>query len=228
MKWQEYQEAVGRFFEAINTRGTVKKNITIPDKITGHPRQVDVWWEANLDGLTIKILIDAKKRASKIDVKDVEEIIMLAKAVKADKPIIVTNNEWTKPAEEYAKFEGLDLRIFTIDEATDYVVEDKWKMCKMCKDDCLILDQDGFFEIDGLINWWLAGTCRSCKAIYVNCQACGDKNYILDSKQWKCNCNLLWKNDRGDLDVCILPMQNEVEKTKPNPLQIEIDFHHPL
>ncbi len=145
MKWQEYQEAVGQLYEQMSEFGVVKKNITIPDKVTGQPRQVDVWWEMNLGNHVFKILIDAKVRKDKIDVKDVEEIIMLAEAVKADKAIIVTNNNWTAPAEMKAKFDGLDLRILTIDEATDLVIEDKWLMCLICEADCVILDNDGFF-----------------------------------------------------------------------------------
>lgn len=222
MKWQEYQEAVGRLYEDMNTMGIVKKNITIPDKITGQPRQIDVWWELIVDNHTLRILIDAKQRSTKIDIKDVEEIVMLAKAVKADKAIIVTNNEWTEPAGVFANFEGLDLRILTISDALDLIVEDKWKMCKWCNDDCLILDKDGFLEIDGLVNWWLAGTCRSCKAIFVHCQGCGDKSFIPVLKEWKCNCSLSWRNKNYELEVNQMPWQHE--QLGINPLQIKINF----
>ncbi|MBK8109938.1 MAG: hypothetical protein IPK46_06180 [Saprospiraceae bacterium] len=85
MNWQEYQEAVGILCEQMAEFGVVSKNITIPDKVTGQPRQIDVWWEMRLENHTFKILIDAKKRKDKIDVKDVEEIIMLAQAVKLTK-----------------------------------------------------------------------------------------------------------------------------------------------
>ncbi|MBB3840039.1 hypothetical protein FHS57_004052 [Runella defluvii] len=225
MNWQEYQEAVGILYEQMAEFGVVSKNITIPDKVTGQPRQIDVWWEMRLENHTFKILIDAKKRKDKIDVKDVEEIIMLAQAVKADKAIIVTNNEWTKPAELSAKFNGLDLRIFTIDEATDLIVDDKWVMCQVCNDDCVILDSNGFFEVNGLINWWLGGKCRSCKSIYIHCQDCGDRGIINSEIDWKCNCPYLWKSENENICVYQYNEDDTGEINFDNPMQLKIDFN---
>jgi len=225
MKWQEYQEAVGRLYEEMGTFGVVKKNITIPDKVTGQPRQVDVWWEMQIGNHIFKVLIDAKKRNCKIDVKDVEEIVALAKAVNADKAIIVTNGEWTLPAKVYANFEGLDLQVLTIDEATDLIVEDKWKMCTVCNDDCVVMDSDGYFEIEGLINWWIGGTCRSCKSMYIHCQDCGQRGIISSGKNWQCRCPLLWCNINGQLEVYqILDADANAETEIENPLQLNIDF----
>ncbi|MGN8772466.1 hypothetical protein ACTNDP_23120 [Paenibacillus barengoltzii] len=45
MKWQEYQDAVGELYKQLEQIGEIKKNITIPDKVTGQPRQIDVFWE---------------------------------------------------------------------------------------------------------------------------------------------------------------------------------------
>ncbi len=224
MNWQEYQEAVGVLYEQMSEFGIVRKNITIPDKMTGQARQVDVWWEMKIENHSFKILIDAKKRKDKVDVKDVEEILMLANAVNADKAIIVTNNEWTKPAEVRAKFDGLDLRIFSIDEASDLIVEDKWVMCQVCNDDCVVLDNCGFFEIQGLVNWWLGGQCRSCKSIYIHCQDCGDKGIINNDTSWTCNCPYLWqfKNESIEIYQCKNDSEREVEFS--NPQQMRIDF----
>ncbi len=49
MKWQEYQDAVGQLYAQMEKIGEIKKNITIPDRVTGHPRQIDVWWEISLE-----------------------------------------------------------------------------------------------------------------------------------------------------------------------------------
>lgn len=222
MKWQEYQEAVGQLYEQMSEFGVVKKNITIPDKVTGQSRQVDVWWEIDFGDHKIKILIDAKKRKGKIDVKDVEEIMMLANAVSADKAIIVTNEKWTKPAELKALHESLDLRILTIDEATDLVVEDKWLMCSVCRDDCVVLDRDGFFVLDGLVNWFLGGKCRSCQSVYVNCQSCGDKGIINNETDYICYCPFKWKLNDDLIDVYEYDPNRVVEIENPN--QLKIDF----
>ncbi len=222
MKWQEYQEAVGQLYEQMDELGTIKKNITIPDKVTGQARQVDVWWEIKFENHTFKILIDAKKRKENIDVKDVEEIIMLAQSVKADKAIIVTNNEWTKPAEIRAKFDGLDLRILTFDEATDLVVEDKWLMCKICQEDCVVLDQSGFTTKSGILTWWLGGKCRSCDSIYVNCQDCGGKGITNEKTEYICNCPTKWTSEKGMLIISEYDPDKEIEFENPN--QIKINF----
>jgi hypothetical protein len=60
MNWQEYQEAVGVLYSQLEGMGKVYKNITLPDKITGQPRQIDVWLEGELKGHKINILVDAK------------------------------------------------------------------------------------------------------------------------------------------------------------------------
>jgi hypothetical protein len=223
MTWQEYQEAVGTLYEEMGTFGVVKKNITIPDRVTGQPRQVDVWWEMEVGDHIFKVLIDAKKRNGKIDVKDVEEIVALARAVNADKAIIVTNGDWTSPAEVYANFEGLDLRLFTIDEATDLIVEDKWKMCTVCNEDCVLMNNTGFFEIAGAINWWLGGNCRGCKTMYIHCQDCGQKGVIPLENSWQCLCPLLWSNKSGQLEVYQISDVDETVEPE-NPLQLKIDF----
>lgn len=227
MNWQEYQDAVGELYIQMNEFGIVKKNITIPDKVTGQPRQVDVWWELNLGGHIFKILIDAKKRKDKIDVKDIEEIIMLAESVNADKAIIVTNSEWTEPAERKAIHTGLDLRMFTIDEATDLIVEDKWLMCQVCMEDCVVLDNDGFLPIGGIINWWLGGTCGTCKSVYVNCQGCGGKAIINNEATWICNCSLEWSVFENQ--IFVESTDEEVEKDSrdipyKDENQLEIEF----
>ena len=42
MTWQEYQDAVGELYERLDDLGTVLRSVTIPDKVTGQPRQLDV------------------------------------------------------------------------------------------------------------------------------------------------------------------------------------------
>ena len=42
MTWQEYQEAVAVLYEQADGFGNVSRNVMVPDKITGQPRQIDV------------------------------------------------------------------------------------------------------------------------------------------------------------------------------------------
>jgi hypothetical protein len=203
MTWQEYQEAVGELYTKLEKMGSVKRNIFLPDKITGQKRQIDVLLEAEIGGHEVIILIDAKLRSAPVDVKDVEEIIELATAVKANKAVIVTNNGWTKPAETKANFHSLDLRILTIEKALDLIAPDKWFMCYNCKDECVVMDKDGvlFRKSQNLFFYWLAGSCRNCKNLYLYCDECGSRVIIEDADPWKCSCGHHWKYKDGFVHI---------------------------
>ncbi|WP_186331471.1 restriction endonuclease [Paenibacillus xylanexedens] len=199
MKWQEYQNAVGELYNQMDQIGEIKKNITIPDKITGQPRQVDVYWEINGKNHRIGILIDAKLRKSKLDVKDVEEVFALADSVKANKAIIVTNTGLTEPARKKAEFIGMDIKIFSIEEALETIVEDYWQLCPSCENDCIIMDSGSSFMIDGLIFWSIGGRCRTCKTAISWCQECGHYETIEINKHIECTCGHKWGNDENGL-----------------------------
>jgi len=79
--WQECQEAVAVLYEQLDGIGTVRRNVSVPDRVTGTPRQVDVLVELNERGHALPILVDAKFRKNKADVKDVEEVVALTAAV---------------------------------------------------------------------------------------------------------------------------------------------------
>ncbi|UEQ78356.1 restriction endonuclease [Chryseobacterium arthrosphaerae] len=203
MKWQEYQEAVGEFYDRLGKVGEIKKNIYIPDKITGQKRQIDVWCELKVGSHKINILIDAKLRNKPIDVNVVDSVYSLAESVRANKAIIITNEGWTEPAQKKAEFIGMDLKILTIEQALDLVVANKWMMCYDCEDECVVMDSDGIIyqkEI-GLFFIWYAGRCRSCKNLYLHCPACGSRTIIEDSDPWECYCNHIWINDKEKLYI---------------------------
>ena len=77
--------------------------------------------------------------------------------------MLVALNGWTSPAEIKARAIDLDLRLLTLDEALDLIVEDKWELCESCGQDVVVLDHDGATDVDGTWPWWLAGRCRFAK-----------------------------------------------------------------
>ena len=201
MKWQEYQEAVGQLYEQLEGFESVRKNITIPDKITGQARQVDVWIEFEAKSHKIGMLIDAKFYKDELDVKNIEEVEALAKAVGADKAIIVAANGWNEPARKKAKFIGMDLRIFTIEQALDILIPDKWNMCPICQEDCVVMEMSGGVITNNLLSVVIAGRCRECQAVQVWCWDCGSK-FILENKDtFTCGCESKWKVSNTALKV---------------------------
>lgn len=199
MTWQEYQEAVAEFYDQIDDFGHVSRNVMVPDKITGHPRQIDVLIEIEAKGHSLKLVVDAKFHANPLDVRDVESVLALAEAVGANKAIIVAANGWTEPAKKKADHCGCDLELLSVEEALNLIVPDKWKMCPSCDADCIVLDQEGAVTFEGgSWFWWLAGQCRGCKCARIHCQDCGMKAYIDFNESAICGCGHRWSStDEG-------------------------------
>jgi hypothetical protein len=194
MKWQEYEAAIGTLYTQLEGIGEVRRDVSMPDKVTGQRRQVDVWLTLRTKGHEVSVLIDAKLRRGKVDVKDVEEVLSLGAAVGACKCVLVAANGWTTPAEVKARKAGLDLRLVTVEDALDLMVTDKWTMCPVCEDDCIVLDRDGATEVGGAWLWWLAGRCRECQAARVWCQDCGWKGILEAGHTGQCECGYSWRN----------------------------------
>lgn len=200
MTWQEYQEAVSQFYEQLEGLGTVRKNITLPDKVTGQPRQIDTWVELEGKGHKLGILIDAKFRKEKVDVKDVEEVLALANAVGANMSVLVALSGWTEPAEVKAKFAGLDLKLFTLEEALEQIVPDNWMMCPACSEECITAVSGGII-VDGMWSLLVAGQCRGCKSALVWCWACGDNVLVDPQSDYACGCGHTWRNSAEDVSI---------------------------
>lgn len=201
LNWQEYQEAVGELYSQMEGIGEVLKNITILDRITNQPRQVDVWLEVDVKGHKIGILVDAKYRKHKVDVKDVEEVLALANAVGANKSVLVALNGWTAPAETKAKAVGLDLKLWTLEEALDLMVPDKWLVCPGCENDCIVIDCVGGMVVDGMWSLLTAGRCRECQMAAVYCWDCGERMFLNLKEQGNCGCGHSWKNSLQHIQV---------------------------
>ncbi len=177
--------------------GIVHKSITLPDKTTRHPRQVDVYLEIEAKGHKLGILVDAKFRKDKLDIKDIEEVISLAVAVGANKSVIVASNGWTEPAKIKADAVGLDLRLWTLEQALDFIVPDKWLLCPVCENDCIVLDRSGGMVVDDMWSLLTAGKCRECNSALVLCWACGEHILLEEKQEAKCTCDHKWRNDPG-------------------------------
>ncbi len=210
MPWQEYQEAVAELYDQIDDFGHVSRNVMVPDKITGHSRQIDVLIEIEAKGHSLKLVVDAKFHANPLDVRDVESVLALAEAVGANKAIIVAANGWTEPAKKKADHYGCDLELLSVEEALNLIVPDKWKMCPSCDADCIVLDQDGAVPFEGgSWFWWLAGQCRGCKCARIHCQDCGMKAYIDFNKSAICECGHRWSSTAEGVTIAFFEEEPE-------------------
>lgn len=209
MTWQEYQEAVAVLYEQTDGFGNVSRNVMVPDKITGQPRQIDVLIEIKAKGHALRMIVDAKFHAVPIDVRDVESVLALADAVGANKAIVVAANGWTEPAKKKANHVGCALELLSVEEALDLIVPDKLKMCPSCGVDCIVLDQEGAVTFEGgSWFWWLAGQCRGCKNARIHCQDCGVKAYIDLGESMVCGCGHRWSSAHEGIKIAFFEEQS--------------------
>jgi len=201
MKWQEYQDAAAEFYNKAEGKGQVCKNITSPDKLTGQARQVDCWIEAPVKGHIVKILVDAKFRKGKVDVKDVEAVRELGEAVGADKCFVICPNGWTEPAMKKAEFIGLDLRLLTVKSAVQLLDIENWAICPNCQNDYILMEKSGGIEIEGMVFWWLAGQCKECGSTLIWCQDCGDQMIVETGQSQRCPCGHSWSVDKTGMHL---------------------------
>lgn len=207
MTWQEYQEAVSLLYEQAAGIGEVKRNVLIPDKVTGQNRQVDTLIELEAKGHAVRILVDAKFHSDKIDVKEVEGVLALADAVNACKAIIVCSNGWTEPAEIKAIHSNMDLRILDIDEALDLIVPDKWSLCPSCERDCIVYKTVIFSQLHEPMSLAVVGQCRECRHCMAWCWDCGMKLWLDPGETVECGCEHEWiaKDDNLYVQRCSGP-----------------------
>lgn len=202
MTWQEYQDAVALLYEQAQGFGHVSRNVLVPDTVTGQKRQIDVLIEIEAKGHSMKLMVDAKFHSVPIDVREVEAALALADAVGANKAVIIAASGWTAPAKTKAERAGCDLRLLSVEQALDLIVREKWMMCPACEADCIVLDQDGAVQLDdGLIIWWLAGQCRSCKCVRIHCQDCGVKAYTELNGVYVCGCGHAWSSTEEGVTI---------------------------
>lgn len=206
MTWQEYQEAVGALYAQMDDIGTIERNVSMVDRITGSRRQIDTLIRLNFGEHELLMVVDAKFYSKPIDVKVVEEVAALADAVGAHKSIIVAANGWNESAQIKASHLRCDLKLWSLEEALEFFVEDMWMICPYCEKDCIVMDQDGVVghPFSGGWIWWLGGGCRKCSYALVWCQDCGIKFGLALGESRRCDCGYQWENEEGQLFLTVL------------------------
>lgn len=99
---------------------TVVPNATITGTISGKPRQIDVLVDARWStAVESRIIIDAKDRKRKLDIKDVESFEGMMKDCGAPRGILVTPAGWTSGAERRAQ-DAITMTLMTVDQLDDF------------------------------------------------------------------------------------------------------------
>lgn len=129
-EWKLYERLVARMLvEQLETDLCVTPNAYIVGRITGVRRQIDVLIETRHDtDNSRRIIVDAKKRSRKIDVKDVESFRGLMEDVGATHGYLVSPAGYTKTAEKRAQA-AVSIRIVPLDRLEDFDPS-TWPRCQ--------------------------------------------------------------------------------------------------
>jgi hypothetical protein len=111
---------------ALPEGATIKSPFFINDKITNQPREVDIAIEYKVGTTPILIIIECRDRGSIQDTTWIEQVYSKVNDLNANKVIVVSSSEFTKPAKVKAEFYGIETRTYN---EIDKSLIDSW--CKI-------------------------------------------------------------------------------------------------
>jgi hypothetical protein len=210
-KWKHYERHVAALFSDHQSDiATVATNVFLQGCITGIQRQIDVLIDARLgDDVTRRVVVDAKCRRRKIDVKDVEEFEGMMRDVRAHRGIIVCTNGFTPAAERRAQ-RAITIRIVEEPELVDLDFR-YWDPCLgHCRTSAaknsgrVLYDQPFGFapvlapvsgtgpRLVGAMSTAVVGKCDECSSFHVWCWECGSRFALSDDDSRCCGCSWMW------------------------------------
>jgi hypothetical protein len=107
--WKEYEREIAEHFRAEYPSASIKTNVRLTGKLSGVSRQIDLLIDVLACDMAIRIVVDAKWRNHKLDVKEVEEFLGLAKDVSAHKAVMIAQEGYTAAALSRAQRDDADL-----------------------------------------------------------------------------------------------------------------------
>lgn len=209
-EWEVYERMIARMIaDQASTHLCVSPNARIVGSISGRSRQVDVLIEARHDtDNTRRIIVDAKKRKRKIDVRDVEAFLGLMADTKATHGYLVGPAGHTKAAEKRAQ-RAVSLRIVPLDRLADFDPT-TWPKCRgpRCRHGRIFWD--GYPELSfslppsaganprasNLARFvHYVGKCDRCGLFHVRCTRCDEillVPHLGDDHGHACACKPPW------------------------------------
>ena len=117
-EWQRLEAIVAQLEKLLGGEAEVTTG-WLPDKDTGHKRQIDVIIRAVVGSIPFLGIIECRKRQKVSDVRWVEEVAQKRISVSADKAIIV--GELTRPARDKAAALNIEVRTFKQSQKAEFI-----------------------------------------------------------------------------------------------------------
>lgn len=205
--WKLYERLVARLMaDQLSTEFCVTPNASVLGAITGIKRQIDVLIEARHDtDNSRRIIVDAKRRKRKLDVKDVETFRGMMKDVGATHGYLVCPYGHTAAAEKRAQT-AVSIRLLPLNRLEDFDPR-TWPRCSRpkCKNGRVFWDgypevSLGLLALDGTgvptrhAFTHSVGKCDRCGVFHVSCAACHQILYVPEDDETdigqQCACRL--------------------------------------
>lgn len=182
--WKLYERLVARLMsDQLSTEFCVTPNAWVRGTITGIRRQIDVLIEARHDtDNSRRIIVDAKRRKRKIDVKEVESFRGMMEDVGATHGYLVCPHGHTAAAQKRAQ-SAVSIRLLPLDHLEDFDPR-TWPRCSRprCKSGRVFWDgypevslglravDTGAMERIRFVH--SVGKCDRCGTFHVSCATC--------------------------------------------------------
>jgi len=109
LDWKEYEREIEAHFRLEYPSAYITRNAKRRGRFSNALREIDVLIEQQVCDLPFRIVIDAKFRGRKIDVKDVEEFLGMVRDVCAHKAIMISPEGYTDAAIQRASAGDADV-----------------------------------------------------------------------------------------------------------------------
>lgn len=211
--WLVYERCVAAFTLEQNSelQVTVQPNVKLTGRLSGIERQIDVLVDSRWkDGTDRRIIIDAKERKRKIDIKDIESFEGMMKDCGAARGIIVCTNGYTEAALRRAQ-EAITITVLTLDQLDEY----EWAY-----EPCLSKCTNNAPRLRGMVLWaaymgipingvmliFQTGKCDGCHDFHVWCWGCGSKFAMFYNQVYGCECGYEWisYHDTGENTILLM------------------------
>jgi len=122
LDWKQYEREIESHFRSEYPSARITADAKRVGKFSDIERQIDLLIEQQVCDFSFRIVVDAKFRGRRIDVKEVEEFLGLARDVCAHKAIIISPQGYTDAAIRRANTDDVDaiLDVLNFSELQDY------------------------------------------------------------------------------------------------------------
>lgn len=202
-EWRIYERLVAALESDHATNElTVVPNAKLLGCLSGRVRQVDVLIDARVqEDVSRRIIVDAKYRKRRVDVKDVEAFEGMMRDCRAHRGILICANGYTRTAARRAQ-QAIAIKLLPA-SAIEELDLSQWERCSgRClttgkspvKHGWVLYDQvfsaSHVSEPSSLVG---IGKCDECGDFHMWCWDCGQKHALEgDAAEVKCDCDRFW------------------------------------